>query len=152
MTAFGAPIPKNAAPTSASAQLLLTSVGARTTRADRTNRNCRCYGHAAANSITIDFVCFDRDNRRERLDQARTKANQRKVFIPTGDQLISKLNNTMMTIVEDTFKEGHHDLREGTCRRKRHELAAAKSIWKKTYGRPAAGGDTGATLALFEAE
>jgi uncharacterized protein YcgI (DUF1989 family) len=84
----------------------------------------------------IDFVCFNRENLRERFDQARTKANQRKVFISTGDQLISKLNNTMMTIVKDTFKEGHHDLQEGMCSRKRHELAAAKGIWEKTYGRP----------------
>jgi uncharacterized protein len=84
----------------------------------------------------IDFVCFNRDNLRERFDQARTKANQRKIFISTGDQLISKLNNTMMTIVEDTFNEGHHDLQEGMCSRKRHELAAAKGIWEKTYGRP----------------
>ena len=83
----------------------------------------------------IDFVCFNRDNLRERFDQARTKANQRKIFISTGDALISKLNNTMMTIVEDTF-EGHHDLEEGMCSRKRHELAAAKGIWEITYGRP----------------
>ena len=83
----------------------------------------------------IDFVCLNRDNLRERFDQARTKANQRKIFISTGDQLISKLNNPMMTIIEDTF-EGHHDLQEGMCSRKRHELAAAKGIWEKTYGRP----------------
>ncbi|MGB6535086.1 MAG: urea carboxylase-associated family protein [Xanthobacteraceae bacterium] len=84
----------------------------------------------------IDFVCFNRENVRERFDQARTKANQRKIFISAGDQLISKLNNAMMTIVEDTFKEGHHDLQEGMCSRKRHELAAAKGIWEITYGRP----------------
>jgi uncharacterized protein YcgI (DUF1989 family) len=29
----------------------------------------------------IDFVCFNRKNLRERFDQARTKANQRKVFL-----------------------------------------------------------------------
>ncbi len=84
----------------------------------------------------IDFVCFNRENLRERFDQARTKANQRKIFISTGDALISKLNNTMMTITEDTFKEGHHDLQEGMCSRKRHELAAQKGIWEITYGRP----------------
>ena len=84
----------------------------------------------------IDFVCFNRDNLRERFDQARTKANQRKVFISTGDMLVSKLNNTLMTIVEDTFREGHHDLQEGMCSRKRHELAAARGMWEKTYGRP----------------
>jgi uncharacterized protein YcgI (DUF1989 family) len=84
----------------------------------------------------IDFVCFNRENLRERFDQARTKANQRKVFISVGDALISKLNNTMMTITEDTFKEGHHDLQEGMCSRKRHELAAQRGIWEITYKRP----------------
>jgi len=84
----------------------------------------------------IDFVCFNRENLRERFDQARTKANQRKVFISTGDLLVSKLNNTMMTITEDTFKEGTHDLQEGMCSRKRHELAAKRGIWEQTYGRP----------------
>src|SRR3977135_3047149 len=84
----------------------------------------------------IDFVCFNRENLRERFDQARTKANQRKVFISTGDLLVSKLNNTLMTILEDTFKEGHHDLQEGMCSRKRHELAAPRGIWEATYGRP----------------
>ncbi len=84
----------------------------------------------------IDFVCFNRENLRERFDQARTKANQRKVFISIGDSLISKFNNTMMTIIEDTFKEGHHDLQEGMCSRKRHELAAQRGMWEKTYGRP----------------
>src|SRR5215469_14255085 len=89
-----------------------------------------------ASQTIIDFVCFNRDNLRERFDQARTKANQRKIYISTGDQLISKLNNTMMTIIEDTFAEGHHDLQEGMCSRKRHELAAQKGIWEITYGRP----------------
>jgi uncharacterized protein YcgI (DUF1989 family) len=84
----------------------------------------------------IDFVCFNRTNLRERFDQARTKANQRKVFILTGHVLVSKLNNTMMTITEDTFKEGHHDLQEGMCSRKRHELAATRGIWEQAYGRP----------------
>lgn len=84
----------------------------------------------------LDFVCFNRNNLRERFDQARTKANQRKVFISAGDLLVSKLNNTLMTIVEDTFTEGHHDLQEGMCSRKRHELAAAKGLFEITYGRP----------------
>ena len=42
----------------------------------------------------------------------------------------------MMTIVEDNFKEGHHDLQEGMCSRKRHELAAKRGVWEATYGRP----------------
>ena len=42
----------------------------------------------------------------------------------------------MMTIVDDTFQEGHHDLQEGMCSRKRHELAASRGLWEITYGRP----------------
>jgi uncharacterized protein YcgI (DUF1989 family) len=83
----------------------------------------------------IDFVAFNRHDLTERFDQARTKANQRKVFISTGAELFSKLNNPMMTIVDDTF-EGHHDLQEGMCSRKRHELAAKRGLWEVTYGRP----------------
>jgi len=82
----------------------------------------------------IDFVVFNHDNLRERFDQARTKSNQRKIFLSTGDQLISKLNNTMMTIVEDMYSGiGHHDLQEGTCSRKRFELVAQRGMWELTY-------------------
>jgi uncharacterized protein YcgI (DUF1989 family) len=59
----------------------------------------------------VDFVVFNRDNLSERFDQARTKANQGKIYLTTGDRLLSKLNTTMMTIVDDTFK-GTHDLLE----------------------------------------
>ena len=62
----------------------------------------------------VDFVVFNRDNLSERFDQARTKANQGKIYLSTGDRLLSKLNTTMMTIVEDTFK-GTHDLQYGMC-------------------------------------
>ena len=72
----------------------------------------------------MDFVAFNLANVRERFDQARTKTNQAKIFISTGDQLISKLNNPLLTIVEDTFKEGKHDLQKGMCSRKRFELVA----------------------------
>ena len=41
----------------------------------------------------MDFVVFNLDNLNERFDQARTKANQGKVYISTGDVLYSKLNN-----------------------------------------------------------
>jgi uncharacterized protein YcgI (DUF1989 family) len=73
----------------------------------------------------VDFVAFNLHDLRERFDQARTKSNQSKIFISTGDQLISKLNQPMLTIVEDTFKEGRHDLQKGMCSRKRFELVAA---------------------------
>ena len=65
---------------------------------------------------TCDFVVFNPDNLYERFDQARTKANQVKVYITTGDVLYSKINSVMMTIVEDTYK-GRHDLQYGMCSR-----------------------------------
>lgn len=76
-------------------------------------------------STVVDLVAFNLHDLRERFDQARTKSNQAKIFISTGDQLISKLNNPMLTIVEDTFKEGRHDLQKGMCSRRRFELVAA---------------------------
>lgn len=65
---------------------------------------------------TCDFVVFNADNLYERFDQARTKANQVKVYITTGDVLYSKINSIMMTILEDTYK-GRHDLQYGMCSR-----------------------------------
>lgn len=67
----------------------------------------------SAESI-VDFVVFNLANLRERFDQARTKANQGKVYITTGDVLYSKLNHIMMTIIQDTYK-GRHDLQYGMC-------------------------------------
>src|SRR5262247_2589281 len=77
-----------------------------------------------AGKSIVDFVAFNLHDLRERFDQARTKTNQVKIFISTGDQLISKLNNPLLTIVEDTFQEGHHDLQKGMCSKKRFELVA----------------------------
>jgi uncharacterized protein YcgI (DUF1989 family) len=72
----------------------------------------------------LDFVAFNLHDTRERFDQARTKTNQAKVFISTGDILYSKLNHPMLTIVEDGFVEGHHDLQKGMCSRERFKLIA----------------------------
>lgn len=65
-------------------------------------------------SSNADFVAFDLYNVRHRFDQARTKVIQGKIFLTTGDMLISKDNEVMFTIVEDTF-EGTHDLEKGMC-------------------------------------
>jgi uncharacterized protein YcgI (DUF1989 family) len=62
----------------------------------------------------VDLVAFNLANPRERFDQARTKANQAKIFLTTGDVLYSKFNNVMLTIMEDTFP-GRHDLQYGFC-------------------------------------
>ena len=64
---------------------------------------------------TADFVIFNLRNVRERFDQARTKVDQGKIYVTTGDVLISKYNNVMMTITEDTY--GIHDLQYGMCSR-----------------------------------
>ena len=60
-----------------------------------------------------DFVVFNADNLRERLSQARTKANQGKFLVTKGDVLYSKSNNVLMRIVEDIY--GIHDLQYGMC-------------------------------------
>jgi len=78
----------------------------------------------SAESI-VDFVVFNLDNLRERFDQARTKANQGKVYIATGDVLYSKLNHIMVTIVGDTYK-GKHDLQYGMCSK-----GAYDQFWKR---------------------
>lgn len=80
----------------------------------------------------VDFVAFNLHDLKERFDQARTKTNQAKIFISEGDQLISKRNNPMLTIVEDSFKEGRHDLQKGMCSRKRFELVA-QGLAKRTF-------------------
>src|SRR6201997_548784 len=72
----------------------------------------------------VDFVAYNLHDLSERFDQARTKTNQVKIFISTGDVLFSKRNNPMLKIVEDTFTEGRHDLQKGMCSRKRFEMVA----------------------------
>ena len=63
---------------------------------------------------TADFVVFNLRNVKERFDQARTKVDQGKIYATTGDVLISKFNNVMMTIVRDTYR-GTHDMEKGMC-------------------------------------
>lgn len=63
---------------------------------------------------TADFVVFNLNDVRERFDQARTKVDQGKIYVSTGDVLISKFNSVMMTIVKDTY-QGTHDMEKGMC-------------------------------------
>ncbi len=44
---------------------------------------------------TADYVVFNLHNVKERFDQARTKVDQGKIYVTTGDLLISKYNNVM---------------------------------------------------------
>ena len=61
----------------------------------------------------VDFVLFDSNNLKERFSQARTKANQGKIFVSTNDKLYSKSNLVMAVITGDTY--GKHDLQYGMC-------------------------------------
>jgi uncharacterized protein YcgI (DUF1989 family) len=85
-----------------------------------------------AGKSIVDFVAFNLNDLNERFDQARTKTNQAKIFISTGDTLFSKRNNPMLTIVEDIFTEGRHDLQKGMCSRKRSEMVA-KGTAKRVF-------------------
>jgi uncharacterized protein YcgI (DUF1989 family) len=69
----------------------------------------RVIGHS-----TADYTVFNLRNVKERFDQARTKVDQGKLFVSTGDVLISKSNNVMQTIVKDTYR-GTHDMEKGMC-------------------------------------
>ncbi len=94
-------------------------------------------------STIVDLVAFDLHDFRHRFDQARTKANQGKIYITKGDVLISKLNRDMLRIVEDTFTEGHHDLQYGMCSRERWLWALREGNATASYlrDRPMTEGD-----------
>ncbi len=77
-----------------------------------------------AGKSIVDFVAFNLDDLTERFDQARTKTNQVKIFISTGDVLYSKRNNPMLNDCGRQFKEGRHDLQKGMCSRKRFQMVA----------------------------
>ena len=62
----------------------------------------------------IDFVAFNAADLSERFDQARTKVYNMKIWVSTGDRIMSKLNNHMMTLTRDPFAGiGTHDLQFG---------------------------------------
>lgn len=82
-----------------------------------------------------DFVAFNRHDLTDRFDQARTKVYNRKIFISTGDALMTKANHRLLTIIEDTYKEGTHDLQHGMCSRSRFELAAREGRLAEYYFR-----------------
>lgn len=88
-----------------------------------------------AGTTTVDFVCFERQNLRERFDQARTKVYNMKIFISTGDKLMSRSNQHMMTIVEDAYKGGTHDLQKGMCSGYRFQLAKREGRLREYYHR-----------------
>jgi uncharacterized protein YcgI (DUF1989 family) len=86
-------------------------------------------------TTTVDFVAFSTQNLRERFDQARTKVYNMKIFISAGDKLMSKSNQHLMTIVEDTYREGTHDLQKGMCSASRFQLAKQEGRLRDYYHR-----------------
>jgi len=86
-----------------------------------------------AGRTTVDFVAFNLHNLRERFDQARTKTNQNTIYVTAGHALYSQLNNVILTIVEDTYTGGRHNLEKGMCSRKRHLLAFQHGLMQASY-------------------
>lgn len=86
-------------------------------------------------TTTVDFLVLDRHNLRERFDQARTKVYNGKIFLSTGDKLMSRDNRHFMTILEDTFEEGTHDLQKGMCSGRRFRLAREEGRLREYYHR-----------------
>ena len=84
---------------------------------------------------TVDFLVLDRHNLRERFDQARSKVYNGKIFLSTGDKLMSRDNQHFMTIVADTFEEGTHDLQKGMCSGRRFQLAKEEGRLREYYHR-----------------
>ena len=87
-------------------------------------------------TTTVDFVFFKLENLRERFDQARTKVYNMTLFVTTGDKLMGRDNQHMMTIVADGFKEGTHDLQKGMCSGYRFRLAQQEGRLGEYYPRP----------------
>src|ERR1043165_1454795 len=80
----------------------------------------------AATTI-VDFVAFNRHDLRERFDQARTKTYNSKIWISSGDVLMTKANNPLLHIVADTYAgQGTHDLQKGMCSGRRFQRAAGE--------------------------
>lgn len=86
-------------------------------------------------TTTVDFVALSLQNLRERFDQARTKVYNMKIFISTGDKLMSRSNHHLMTIVEDGYKDGTHDLQKGMCSGYRFQLAKREGRLRDYYHR-----------------
>ncbi len=82
-----------------------------------------------------DFVAFDRQNLRERFDQARTKTYNSSIYATKGDMLMTKSNEPILFITEDTFTDGTHDLQKGMCSAARVKRAVEEGRIREYYNR-----------------
>jgi uncharacterized protein YcgI (DUF1989 family) len=91
----------------------------------------------------VAVVCFNAHDLKERFDQARTKVYNMRIWMSAGEQLFSKLNNPMMTMVADGFAaEGRHDLQYGMTSRDVLARAAREGFparWAHLKGRAVPG-------------
>jgi uncharacterized protein len=94
--------------------------------------------HLRVTGTTIaDFVAFNLHDLRERFDQARTKTYNSKIWISTGDVLMTKANNPLLRIVVDLYAgQGTHDLQKGMCSGGRFQRAAGEGRLAEYYNRP----------------
>ncbi len=90
----------------------------------------RVYGTTIA-----DFVAFDAHDLRNRFDQARTKTYNSTIYVTRGHTLMTKSNDPLLRVVEDTFVEGTHDLQKGMCSGARFRKAAAEGRVAEYYNR-----------------
>ena len=86
-------------------------------------------------TTTVDFVCLRRENLKERFDQARTKVYNGKIFLTTGDKLMGRNNQHMMTIAANENHDGTHDLQKGMCSGYRFQLAKSEGRLREYYHR-----------------
>jgi uncharacterized protein YcgI (DUF1989 family) len=93
-------------------------------------RRLRVYGTSIA-----DFVAFDLHNLRERFDQARTKTYNSTIYITRGHTLMTKANEPLLTVTEDTYTDGTHDMQKGMCSALRYRRAAAENRVREYYNR-----------------
>jgi uncharacterized protein YcgI (DUF1989 family) len=98
-------------------------------------RRARVYGTTIA-----DFVAFDRHNLRERFDQARTKTYNSTIYITRGHMLMTKSNEPLLAVTEDTY-EATHDMQKGMCSAVRYRRAAEEGRVAEYYNREIAPAD-----------
>ena len=96
----------------------------------------RVYGTTIA-----DFVAFDRHNIGERFDQARTKTYNSTIYITRGHTLMTKSNEPLFAVTEDTYTEGTHDMQKGMCSAARVRRAMAEGRIREYYNRDIAPGE-----------
>jgi uncharacterized protein len=82
-----------------------------------------------------DFVAFDRHDLRQRFDQARTKTYNATIYITRGHTLMTRANEPLLTVTEDTYTEGTHDMQKGMCSAARVRTAIQEGRMREYYNR-----------------